>query len=130
MLTPSPSFLLTGTPTPLPEPTLFKSGALSFEFDEGVVRNIRLGDTLLLQAIYCAVRDHNWTTIPAVRRIVHEEHSAEAVTLVFESVHQQDDVDFVWTGTLYLTPTQLFVRDGGRGAFHLQEKSHWLLRAA
>lgn len=41
---------------------ILQAGPLSAEFDQGALRNIRMGSILVLQQIYSAVRDHNWGT--------------------------------------------------------------------
>jgi D-apionolactonase len=107
------AYLLAGTPVVPPTPMPLKRGSLSVEFEDGLLRNIRLGDTLILQRIYCAVRDHNWGTIPGVVRIISQELTDTDITIVFECTHQQNDIDFAWTGTIHLTDTEVsFDMDG------------------
>jgi len=109
----TPAHLLAGTPVVPPTPTPLKRGLLSVEFEDGLLRNIRLGNTLVLQRIYCAVRDHNWATIPGVVRIISDERTSTDIKIVFDCTHQQNDIDFVWTGTIRLTPSQVsFDMDG------------------
>jgi len=92
---------------------LLQVGPLSVEFEEGMLRNIRLGPTLILQRIYCALRDQNWSTIPGTIRILHDERRDDETRIVFESAHQHNDIDFVWTGTISLTASELsFAMDG------------------
>lgn len=99
--------LLAGTPVMPPTPTPLRRGNLSVEFEDGALRNIRLGDILLLQRIYSAVRDQNWATIPGVVRIISEEHTDTAIKILFECSHQQNDIDFIWTGTVHLTASDV-----------------------
>jgi D-apionolactonase len=99
--------LLAGTPVVPPTPTPLKRGALSVEFEDGALRNIRLGDTLVLQRIYSAVRDQNWATISGVVRLISEERTDTEIKIVFECAHQQNDIDFIWTGTVHLTASEV-----------------------
>ncbi len=66
----------------------------------GFLRQIRIGSTIVLNGIYAAVRDENWNTIqPEIRNLkIHQEPGA--FSLAFNAVCVDDDIHFVWNGTI------------------------------
>jgi hypothetical protein len=81
------------------------AGPLSAQFDQGALRNIRMGSVLVLQQIYSAVRDQNWGTVVPTIMILEEQQTPDSHVLVFESDHRQNDIHFRWTGTIRLAVT-------------------------
>ncbi len=55
---------------------------------------------LVLNGIYAAVRDRNWRTVEPVIRELHIDQGPDAFKVVFTAVCQQDEIDFVWRGTI------------------------------
>ncbi len=74
---------------------------LEFERDRGWVRRVRLGRRELIRAIYGAVRDQHWTTIPTViRDLSLEQRPGESFELGFQAVCRQGNIDFAWQGRI------------------------------
>src|SRR5688500_1989282 len=73
---------------------------LVFEPEIAFVRYVRAGDREILRGIYAAVRDSVWGTVPAQVRNVQLKRNDGGFLLTFSSEHKQDDIDFLWTGTL------------------------------
>ncbi len=84
---------------------ILQAGPLSAEFDQGALRNIRMGSTLVLQQIYSAVRDHNWGTVTPDITILTEQQTNDSHLIVFRSDHRQGDIHFTWDGTIHLVIT-------------------------
>ncbi len=75
-----------------------RAGPLSLIYESGLVRTIRLGEREIVRAIYAAVRDRNWGTVPGVLRDVSMDVGAESFNIRFVSEHEQGDIHFVWRG--------------------------------
>src|SRR5262245_9138944 len=73
---------------------------LVFEPEIAFVRYVRAGDREILRGIYAAVRNSVWGTVPAQVRNLQLKRNDGGFLLTFSSEHKQDDIDFVWTGTL------------------------------
>ncbi|MEJ7615576.1 MAG: hypothetical protein WKF30_01075 [Pyrinomonadaceae bacterium] len=50
----------------------------------------------MLRRIYVAVRDHNWTTIPARLFHLHVDERPDSFRLTFEAERVQNEIDFYW----------------------------------
>jgi hypothetical protein len=101
-------------------PVALRAGPLALLYDDGRLRQIRLGDIEVLLMIYAAVRDQDWNTIAG--RLLDEQIEAgpDSFRITYRSEHIQDDVDFVWDGVLTGAPdgTITFSFDGeARAAF-------------
>ncbi len=59
---------------------------------------------MLLLRLYAAVRDRNWTTIPATVTPVEQTILADSFRIVYDADHRQGDLHFVWRGTLTGAP--------------------------
>ncbi len=104
---------LYGSEAPLPPRRKLKVGSLSADLIEGQLRNIKLGDILILQRIYSALRDENWATSAGQLTILEDSQTDDALHLAFESIHQHSEIDFRWHGTITMTPMSLtFAMDG------------------
>ncbi len=94
-----------GTGKAPPERTELRAGALTAVYEAGMLRYIRLvdarGECEILCGIYAAVRDHNWSTIPAQLRDVRIESGLDWFDVTFTSDHQQGDIHFVWQGSIH-----------------------------
>lgn len=84
----------------LPAQRLLKAGALSATLEEGDLRDIQVSGATILRRIYMAVRDRNWGTIPPHFTSMQIEQSERGFQIVFEAVHQNDEIDFAWRGTI------------------------------
>lgn len=86
---------------PLPSMEL-RAGPLSlrFEPETASVRFVRVGDREVLRAVYAAVRDRNWGTVPSQVRDLRVEQRADGFEVTFSVRCQADPIDFTWNGIL------------------------------
>jgi hypothetical protein len=89
-----------GTGQAPPEQVFLRAGALSAVYEAGMLRYVRLGEREILRAVYAAVRDQNWRTIPALLRDVTMQVGADSFEITFTAEHQQGAVHFVWQGSI------------------------------
>jgi D-apionolactonase len=89
-----------GTRIAPPERLLLYAGVLSLEYESGTLRWIRLGEQEILRGIYVAIRDQNWGSIPGVLRDTNVDIRAKTFDIRFTSEHRQNDISFVWRGTI------------------------------
>lgn len=76
------------------------AGSLRMYFENGGLRYIKWGEHEILRRIYVAVRDRNWETIPAEFSILQCEEFEDSFQLIFEAVHREREIDFVWRGEI------------------------------
>ncbi|MCC7206848.1 MAG: hypothetical protein IT323_06055, partial [Anaerolineae bacterium] len=88
----------------LPEPLTLHAGPLTIQYEEGSLRNVRLGPHEVLHQVYAAVRDHNWGTVPGVLHDLHTDRQADSFRITYRSEHQRGDIHFVWQGTISGAP--------------------------
>jgi len=74
-----------------------------FEPATGMLRDLRWHEAPALMAIYAAVRDRNWGTVPTQVRGLAVQRSEAGLSLCFEAVCTQADIDFRWHGTITLS---------------------------
>ena len=91
-----------GSPEPLPKPLELRAGPLTaiFEPHTGFLRYVRLGDHEIIRAIYGAVRDVNWATIPPQLSNVKAEIGRDSFQISFDVQCQSRNVDYTWRGTI------------------------------
>lgn len=70
-----------------------------FEPETAFLRHIRLGDHEVVRAIYAAVRDENWGTVPPQVTLLKQQINADSFDLSFEVVCRRAGIDLVWRGT-------------------------------
>jgi hypothetical protein len=75
-----------------------RAGPLRLTFCDGVFRYIKLGEREILRAVYVAVRDESWHTVPGAISNLDIQSSPEAFTVVYDCAHRERDIDFRWTG--------------------------------
>lgn len=92
--------LLNGRPEPAPAPLELRAGPLSLQYDSGTIRYIRFGQTEVIRQVYAAVRDQNWDTIAGRLENLTTDVSGDHFEISFDSIHQQDDIDFRWHGQI------------------------------
>jgi len=81
-----------------------RAGPLTLQYEAGGLRYIRVGKQEILRQIYVAVRDRNWSTIPARFSILQKTVERDSFLIQYRAVHQQNDIKFVWAGTISGTP--------------------------
>ncbi|GAB4523443.1 MAG: hypothetical protein OHK0046_37130 [Anaerolineae bacterium] len=94
------NLLAYGSNEPLPEQLSFSAGPLRVTYEAGTLRNLRLGDVLILQSVYAAVRDQNWGTVPGVLTNLRIDDHGDSFSIRFTMKHQAREIDFTWDGTI------------------------------
>jgi hypothetical protein len=61
-----------------------------------VFRYIKLGKREILRAVYVAVRDESWHTIPGTISNLNIRSDAESFSLSFDCTHRERGIDFRW----------------------------------
>src|SRR3954451_6809863 len=91
-----------GSSQKLPEPVVLTAGPLTMQFEPltGFLRYIRLGDHEIVRAIYGAVRDQNWGTVPPHLTNFIQEINKNSFKLGFDVRCLQDGIDYFWHGTI------------------------------
>ena len=75
-----------------------RSAAVSLHLLDNALRDIRIWGHLVLDALYVAVRDEAWRTVPAVVRQVSLSRRASGFTALLHGVHGGADPVFTWDG--------------------------------
>ena len=73
---------------------------MSFEPATAFLRHVRLGDHEVLRAVYAAIRDHEWATIPPKVTLRTQEIGKDSFTIEFTVECRRGAVDYVWNGTV------------------------------
>ncbi|MDA1191827.1 MAG: hypothetical protein O3A46_09120 [Candidatus Poribacteria bacterium] len=96
------SVLLDGTDNPTPQRISLRAGALMMQFEPELafLRYVRLGRTEILRGLYAAVRDHNWGTVAPRVTLTERDVRVDSFRLAFDVTCVQNDIDFLWRGTL------------------------------
>lgn len=91
-----------GRNEPLPKAVPLRAGPLTLSFDpsNGFIRHIRLGDHELVRAIYAAVRDQNWATIPSLISNLSCESAKDSFRISFDVACREREIDYFWRGTI------------------------------
>ena len=91
-----------GRVDPPPQAIQLQAGPLTMTFDTetAFLRKIRFGQREVLRAVYVAVRDRHWRTVPPrISRLLYERRAAEFV-LEFDVECREREIAFVWRGRL------------------------------
>jgi len=80
---------------PAPE-VLLRAGPLHLIFREGVFRYIKLENREVIRAVYFAVRDENWRTIPGILSNLEISTATDSFNITYNCMHQEKDIDFRW----------------------------------
>src|SRR6185503_15690184 len=96
----SKEFLYSGSETPRPIELRAGPLTLSYEPHTAFLRHIRLGDHEVVRALYAAVRDQNWATIPARVTMREQDIQPDSFRLVFDAVCNRGNIDYFWQSTL------------------------------
>ncbi len=104
-------------PDLIPDPTLLPLQTRVFTcfFDQGTgfLRRLSIGRTEVIRAIYGAVRDRVWNTVPSVISEVRTRSSEDEFDLAFEVDCRDDSAHFRWTGRVHARGGRLeFTFDG------------------
>ena len=68
------------------------------KLDLPVLRSISWGGSELVHAVFVAVRDRNWGTVPGRLTVLESSVSGTEVSIRFTCVHENDEVGFCWEG--------------------------------
>jgi len=74
-----------------------QAGPLNLIFREGVFRSIKLERREVIRAVYFAVRDENWHTIPGVVSNLDIRSTSDSFKITYDCAHQERGIDFRWT---------------------------------
>jgi hypothetical protein len=83
-------------------PVELRAGPLTmcFEPQTAFLRHLRLGDHEVVRAIYAAIRDQDWATIPPQIDIHEQEIRSDSFRLAFDAVCRRGGMDYFWRGTI------------------------------
>lgn len=82
------------------ERTELSAGPVRVFLVDGELRYLRVGGVEVLRRVYVAVRDRLWRTLPPQVSSLQLERGADHFHVSFTATHQQDEIDFRWTGTV------------------------------
>ena len=101
-----------------------RAGPLRLVFDRGELRWIRLGEREVLRGIYVAVREADWTTVPAELEDLEIEAEPESFRIRFLARHRRGPVRFDWEGRVEGTPDGRvsFTMEGTAGSTFLRNR--------
>lgn len=87
-------FLRHGAAEPAPSPVPLRAGDLTMLYEDGALRRICRGRVEIVRAVYAAVRDQNWRTVPG--QIVNErvEAGSESFTISYERRYDWHGIRF------------------------------------
>ena len=112
----APALILPGREAPPAKPVRLQAGPLAmlFEPESAFVRRVFLGRREVLRAIYMAVRDRNWGTVPPRVENLEQDIQADRFQLSFAVDCRAGDIRFRWKGQVTGTPdgTLRYVFDG------------------
>ena len=79
-----------------------RAGPLSMTFDStnAFIRHVRWGGQELVRAIYGAVRDHNWATIPSAISNLKTDVARDSFQIRFDVICREREVDYAWRGSI------------------------------
>ncbi len=100
-----------GIDVPPASPLELRAGPLTMRFmrESGGLRDIRIGNSEVLNSIYVAVRDRNWGTVPTTLHDLSVETGDEGFRVTFQAECRRREIDFLWTGIIEASGG----RDGG-----------------
>lgn len=77
-----------------------EAGALRAVLTDGELTSVTVGSAVLLDSVYCAVRDADWGTVPSVTRDFEISRGEDSLRARFTVVHEQGDIAFTWDGDI------------------------------
>jgi len=89
-----------GVDVALPARQTLTAGPVTAVLENADLRYVYFGDTQLVLRLYMAVRDRNWSTIPATFTDFRIENQGDAFSVHFSAEHISADVDFAWSGSI------------------------------
>jgi len=85
----------------LPVKHHLRAGTLQMQLmEDGSLRYIKFNNKLILQSIYCALRDENWGTVPIDISHFNITENNQSFRVDFHAVHHTDRVHFEWDGAI------------------------------
>lgn len=90
--------LRSGSPAPPPERHVLRAGPLSLIYTEGDLRSIAIGDHVIVQRVYVAVRDQNWHTVTPEITDLTVDAGTDRFRLSFFATHREGEIDYRWRG--------------------------------
>jgi len=99
----NPNLIYYGSPETLPEQHQLAAGPLEARFDSGELLNLRWRGREVLHRIYAAVRDRHWGTVALRLSDLRIDQRRDSFQVLFRAHHQQNEIDFAWTGSIEAT---------------------------
>jgi len=90
-----------------------QAGPFSALLADGALRDIRLLGYRALDAVYVAVRDSYWNTIPGSVSVFRYVQNINGFTATWHCVHRAADVEFAWRGRIEANRQQIAFRMDG-----------------
>lgn len=75
---------------------ILRAGPLRLIFREGVFRYIKLGESEIVRAVYFAVRDEDWRTIPGILSNLDIQDLPDSFKISYDCTHREGGIDFRW----------------------------------
>jgi hypothetical protein len=88
--------LLIGAERTLAPDFHLQAGPLRMLYREGVFRYVALDRQEIVRAVYLAVRDRHWRTIPGVISNLDVRSTADSFQVTYDCAHREQDIDFRW----------------------------------
>lgn len=79
---------------------IVRAGDLTVELEGPLIRAVRAGDVEILRAVYMAVRDERWDTVPGSVSGLELRRGEREFVSTFELAHLQPPVSFDWKGRI------------------------------
>ena len=76
------------------------AGPATALFTGGDLRAMRIAGSEVINRIYFALRDHNWTTIPGRVSGLRLDRGDDRFLITYCSEHRDREVDFIWRATI------------------------------
>ncbi len=82
------------------EPRILRAGPLQVSYQNGELRDLRLGQTEVLRRVYGAVRDRDWGTVAAHISEEQIADNGDYFRVEFAARHRQNEIEFDWRGVI------------------------------
>jgi len=89
-------FLLFGAERTVAPEFHLQAGPLRALYREGVFRYVGLDRQEIVRAVYIAVRDRDWRTIPGVLSNLDVRSAADSFQVTYDCSHREREIDFRW----------------------------------
>ena len=81
-------------------PIALRAGPLSISYENGAIRQVKLGHIEIIHHVYLAMRDIHWDIVPGVLGDIKVDRQSDSFIIRYCSRHQKNSIDFVWNATI------------------------------